>query len=114
MEVGALLGGPSHYDDAQACSNVPTQRDELASDPTTLVVPSKTRVEVIEAGRDEGGAAQVTLFRLVWPNIASRRNLRELSPHGGNNIAGGTQAAPPPPVPLTMALKKVTTQKRSS
>jgi hypothetical protein len=100
MEVGALLGGPSHYDDAQACSNVPTQRDELASDPTTLVVPSKTRVEVIEAGRDEGGAAQVTLFRLVWPNIASRRNLRELSPprrkqHRGWYPSGTASACAP-------------------
>lgn len=36
MEFGVLVGDLLHYGDAQASYNVPTQRDELASGPTTL------------------------------------------------------------------------------
>jgi hypothetical protein len=43
-----LVGDLSHYGDAQASSNVPTQRDELASGPTALATSLEIRARPSE------------------------------------------------------------------
>lgn len=54
MEALALTGGPSHYGDAEASSNVLAQRDEPTLDPTALAASSGHCVEVAELGTTRG------------------------------------------------------------
>jgi hypothetical protein len=48
MEVLAAVGGPSHYGDAQASSNVPSLGDGLSHNAIAPKVSSEHRVEFIE------------------------------------------------------------------
>lgn len=50
IDFGVSVGDPSHYGDAQASSDVPSQRGELASDPATLAMPWRSSWGVLEPG----------------------------------------------------------------
>lgn len=61
MEVPTSVGGPSHYVDAEASSNVPAQRDELVLGPVVPMASEGRHLGDAKAEHGEGRAALVAL-----------------------------------------------------
>ena len=114
----AAVGGPYHYGDAQASSNVPSLGDGLADDVVAAKVSSEHRVEFIEPSATRVRWCRWGCVPLVSSMSPGHRAGEELvgTPSSVVEVASrmALQAVPPPPAPSTVARKKVTTRKRSS
>lgn len=72
MEFGALVGNPSHYGDAQSCSNVPAKRSGPVDDPVVVLTPLEVLAVATETETEDGGA-RVRPFLLAPTSLPSHR-----------------------------------------
>jgi hypothetical protein len=137
MKVLVSVGGPSHYGNAKASSNVLVQRGEMAVDPIVLAASIEHHVEGTETRHGAGGVVLAApqpptpLMPIVcctWKELEATLDVAApqavlqvvLQPpaplvSSGRCEGNEPEVAPPPSrVPLVVTPRKATTQKRSS
>lgn len=118
MDFNALVGDPSHNDDVQASSNIPTQKGEFVSDSIMLATLLEAPVEAIETGTYGSRATRAQTFLPVPTVLPSQHKGKEptrvSSPTMVVALPAADQTVPTPSAPTSATSKNMTTQRRSS
>jgi hypothetical protein len=97
MEFGALVDNPSHYGDAQSCSNVPAKRSGLVDDSVVVLTPLEVLAVATETRLEMGGTRVAIPVGAYFIALASRwERTRQSCPlHGGSTVGDNPSGAIP-------------------